>query len=68
MTVTQLDSLREQLKDIRCQHRELDQRIEAMQTQLYADSLELKRLKQRKLKLKDMIVRLESQLIPDLNA
>ena len=32
------------------------------------DELELKRLKKRKLLLKDMIAHLESKLIPDLNA
>jgi hypothetical protein len=32
------------------------------------DELQMKRLKRRKLLLKDQIARLESQLIPDLNA
>ena len=32
------------------------------------DELQLKRLKKRKLILKDQIAKLESQLIPDLNA
>jgi hypothetical protein len=32
------------------------------------DELQMKRLKKRKLMLKDQITRLESQLIPDLNA
>jgi len=35
---------------------------------LYADEIQLKRLKKRKLLLKDQIARLESELIPDLNA
>ena len=35
---------------------------------LHNDELQLKRLKKRKLLLKDQITRLESQLIPDLNA
>jgi hypothetical protein len=33
-----------------------------------ADELAIKRMKKRKLKLKDMIARLESRLIPDLDA
>ena len=33
-----------------------------------ADQLRVSRLKKQKLRLKDMITRLESQLIPDLNA
>jgi hypothetical protein len=35
---------------------------------LYVDELQLRRLKKRKLLIKDQITRLESQLIPDLNA
>jgi hypothetical protein len=35
---------------------------------IHIDELQLKRLKKRKLVLKDLIMKLESQLIPDLNA
>ena len=35
---------------------------------IHIDELQLKRLKKRKLVLKDQILKLESQLIPDLNA
>ena len=35
---------------------------------MHIDELQLKRLKKRKLALKDQILKLESQLIPDLNA
>jgi len=35
---------------------------------MHVDELQLKRLKKRKLALKDQILRLESELIPDLNA
>ena len=35
---------------------------------LEADELTLKRLKKRKLRIKDMITALESRLIPDLDA
>jgi hypothetical protein len=35
---------------------------------IYVDELQLRRLKKRKLMLKDQILRLESELIPDLNA
>ncbi len=68
MSVTELDSLREELKNLRCQHRDLDRDISRLEAQIYADSLELKRMKKRKLLLKEAIVRLESALIPDLNA
>lgn len=68
MSITELDHLRETLKNLRCQHRDLDSEISMMESLTYIDSLELRRLKKRKLQLKETIVKLESQLIPDLNA
>ncbi len=68
MNVTELDALRTKLKELRVEHRELDTRIAEMEQDTFVDHLDLRRLKKRKLLLKDMIVRLESELIPDLNA
>ena len=68
MNVTELDSLRENLKDLRVEHRELDQEIIDLYENPSLDSLELRRMKKRKLLLKEFIVKLESELIPDLNA
>lgn len=68
MSVTELDSLREKLKELRIQHRQLDQQIVDMHPHPAINSLELIRMKKRKLVLKETIVRLESKLIPDLNA
>lgn len=54
----------ERIAELRREHRALDERIQ----QLAAnpdDDLESKRLKKRKLQLKDCIARLESLLIPD---
>jgi len=42
--------------------------IERLSMDIHVDELQLKRLKKRKLVLKDQITRLESELIPDLNA
>ena len=58
----------QRLVALRIQHRDLDQVISAMSQQPYVDQLLLRRLKKRKLLLKDTISRLESQLIPDLDA
>jgi len=44
------------------------QAVRRLSLDLHIDELALKRLKKRKLMLKDQITRLESQLIPDLNA
>jgi hypothetical protein len=58
----------ERLRQMRIEHRDLDDVINRLQLDLYVDQVQLRRLKKRKLLLKDQIARLESQLIPDLNA
>ncbi|MGH8258823.1 MAG: YdcH family protein [Steroidobacteraceae bacterium] len=58
----------EKLRQLRIEHRDLDEIITRLALGLNADELQLKRLKKRKLVLKDQITRLESELIPDLNA
>jgi hypothetical protein len=58
----------EKLRQLRIEHRDLDEVICRLSLDLHIDELQLKRLKKRKLMLKDQISRLESQLIPDLNA
>lgn len=58
----------ERLRDLRIEHRDLDDVINRLQLDLYVNEVQLRRLKKRKLLLKDQIARLESQLIPDLNA
>jgi len=59
---------RVRLKELRVAHRELDQEISVMAGDGDVDQLLVKRLKKRKLVIKDMIVKLESALIPNLNA
>jgi len=54
-----------QLAGLRLQHRELDSAIAQLQADIANDELMIKRLKKRKLLLKDQIARLESALIPD---
>jgi len=58
----------ERLRQLRIEHRDLDDVIARLQMDMHIDELQLKRLKKRKLALKDQIMRLESELIPDLNA
>ncbi|MEM9605407.1 MAG: DUF465 domain-containing protein [Pseudomonadota bacterium] len=66
------ESEREQLRllvtELRHEHSDLDLVINTLSTQPATDQLQLRRLKKRKLLLKDQIEKLESQLIPDLNA
>jgi hypothetical protein len=56
------------LAELRVEHRDLDVAIEHLASSLSRDELQLTRMKKRKLLLKDHIARLESRLIPDLDA
>ena len=58
----------ERLRQLRIEHRDLDDVITRLSLDFDVDELQLKRLKKRKLMIKDQIAKLESQLIPDLNA
>jgi len=58
----------ERLRELRMSHRDLDDLIDRLSEDPLVDQLRLRRLKKRKLQLKDAIARLESELIPDLNA
>lgn len=56
------------LAELRLEHRDLDVAIARLASAIGRDELQLTRLKKRKLLLKDNIARLESKLIPDLDA
>lgn len=56
------------LDELRSEHRDLDELIELLQGDRHPDLMQIQRLKKRKLRLKDMIARVESKLIPDLDA
>ena len=58
----------ERLRQLRIEHRDLDDIIARLSMDFNIDEIQMKRLKKRKLLLKDQITRLESKLIPDLNA
>ena len=61
-------SLRRRMEQLRLEHRDLDAAIERLAEGPYIDQLQIRRLKKRKLLLRDQIDRLESLLIPDLDA
>lgn len=62
------EELREKLIEIKREHQDLDDIIEKLIAHQPVDFLQLQRLKKRKLLLKDMIQKLESQLVPDIIA
>lgn len=62
------EMLRIRLGVLQREHRDLDMAIHALAETGRADQLTLRRLKKQKLALKDQIVKLEDQLIPDIIA
>ena len=62
------DVLRRKLDELRTEHRDLDDVIDRLAHQFPYDQLKLQRLKKRKLVLKDLIAKFESQLLPDIIA
>ena len=56
------------IAELREEHRDLDEAIMRLSDDPSVDQLRLRRMKKRKLKLKDWIAYLESRLIPDLDA
>jgi hypothetical protein len=61
-------AIMQRLEELRIEHRDLDDIIQRLATDPLVDQLQLRRMKKRKLNLKDMIQRLESKLIPDIEA
>lgn len=65
---TDLEAVRRKLTELRTEHRDLDDAIEALNGAGSHNHLQVQRLKKRKLLLKDQIIRLESLLLPDIIA
>ncbi|MFM1892716.1 MAG: hypothetical protein RLZ44_1793 [Pseudomonadota bacterium] len=62
---SQIASYQARLLELRQEHRDLDDAIHRLNEAPYVDTLQLRRMKKRKLQLRDAIARLESLLIPD---
>jgi hypothetical protein len=63
-----LEAVKARLEALRIEHRDLDEVIVHLVEKSPYDQLQLQRLKKRKLVLKDLIAKLESQLLPDIIA
>jgi hypothetical protein len=63
-----LEATKAKLERLRSEHRDLDEVIERLNDASPFNQLQLQRLKKRKLMLKDQIIKLESQLLPDIIA
>lgn len=62
------DELRARIAELRQEHRDLDAEIDEMIASGDVDQINLQRLKKQKLHLKDQIITLENQLLPDIIA
>ena len=62
------DEVKVRVVELEIEHRDLDTAIELLNESLTVDALQLQRLKKRKLQLKDQILQLKMQLIPDIPA
>lgn len=60
--------LRATLEELKSEHRDLDDAIEALEETQRADQLRLRRLKKQKLAIKDRIAMIEDKLTPDIIA
>ncbi len=63
-----IKDVKKRLAELKTQHRDLDDEINHLVENVRFDQLEVQRLKKRKLALKDQIMKLESNLLPDIIA
>jgi hypothetical protein len=68
LTEEELNNIRKRVVELKLEHRDLDDAIEVMIATGTFEELKIKRMKRRKLQLKDDIARLENTLIPDILA
>ena len=61
----EIEAIKLALGELHLEHRELDEIIHRLIQEHSIEELKIKRLKKRKLHLKDQIARLEDKLIPD---
>jgi hypothetical protein len=62
------EAVKLRIAELKTEHRDLDAAIARLTENVPADNLELQRLKKRKLALKDIITKLENNLLPDIIA
>jgi hypothetical protein len=67
-TLESAEEIKRRISELNVEHRDLDRAIQALEENPLYDELQLKRLKKRKLMLKDQIFMLQRQLVPDIPA
>ncbi|WP_205627228.1 YdcH family protein [Herbaspirillum rhizosphaerae] len=68
MTMTHREDIQRRIIELEVEHRDLDAVIDLLSLETRHEELQLRRLKKRKLQLKDHIVLLKMQLMPDIPA
>jgi hypothetical protein len=63
-----VEALKARIRALKIEHRDLDEAIARLSDVGPFSPVQLQRLKKRKLALKDLIAKLESQLLPDIIA
>lgn len=62
------EQIRRRIVELQVEHRDLDDAIERLALQSGVDELRLRRMKKRRLLLRDSIARLQMELVPDIPA
>ncbi|RJG00464.1 YdcH family protein [Noviherbaspirillum sedimenti] len=68
MSKAAVEDIQRRIIELEVEHRDLDAVIDLLSRALRPEELQLRRLKKRKLQLKDHITLLKMQLIPDIPA
>ena len=68
LDVIQEVQLRNQLQNLIQQHRDLDTAVHSLEQTGTGDQLQLRRLKKRRLQIRDTIQNLQMRLVPDVPA
>ena len=68
LTAEDIEVIQARIIELQVEHRDLDLAIEELSAKAGRDELLLRRMKKRKLQLKDTITLLQMRLIPDIQA
>jgi hypothetical protein len=66
--MSETEAIQRRIAELQVEHRDLDEMIDLLLAQPRCDQLQIRRLKKRKLQLKDVILQLQMRLVPDVPA